>query len=98
MSAKYLIAAAVFGCVAAAAVARPSRVERKLVAIKAEVMSADYRADLPGLEALRIRSGRLSDDSRFGYLADYWSGFASWRMVLNGVSANMTADQAKAHL
>ena len=98
MSSKYLIGAVVFTCVASAATARQSRVERKLVAIKAEAMSADYRADLPKLADVRSRAARWSDDPNFGYLADYWSGFVSWRMVVNGVSAKMSADEAKAHL
>jgi hypothetical protein len=85
-------------CVASAAAARPSRVERKLVAIKAALMSADYRADLPKLASLRIGAAQLSEDPHFGYLADYWSGFASWRIVANGVSAKMSPDEAKAHL
>jgi hypothetical protein len=98
MSAKYLIAMIVFLLFASAAPARQSRLERKLVAIKAEAMSADYRADLPKLADVRARAARYSDDPRLGYLADYWSGFASWRIVVNGVSAKMSPDEAKAHL
>src|SRR6266508_129384 len=85
-------------CVASVAVARTSRVERKLVAIKADVMSADYRADLPKLASLRLRAAALSSDPNFGYLADYWSGFASWRTILNGTGTKMTRDEAKSHL
>ena len=98
MSSKYLIGIAVFSCVTSAAIARPSRVERKLVTIKAALMSADYRADLPELKSLRTRAAELSDDPNFGYLADYWSGFASWRLVINGVSAKMAPEEAKAQL
>ena len=87
-----------FLCFSLTADARPTRVERKLVAIKADLMSADYRADLPELTSARLRAVALSDDPNFGYLADYWSGFASWRSVINGVSAKMTPDEAKAHL
>ncbi len=87
-----------FLCFSLTAEARPSRVERKLVAIKADLMSADYRADLPALAAGRLRAAALSDDPSLGYLADYWSGFANWRTVGNGVSAKMTPDEAKAHL
>jgi hypothetical protein len=86
-----------FLCFSLTADARPSRVERKLIAIKADLMSADYRADLPALESGRLRASALSDDANFGYLADYWSGFASWRIVLNG-AAKMTPDEAKLHL
>ena len=87
-----------FLCFSLTADARPSRVERKLVAIKADLMSADYRADLPALAEGRLRAVALSDDPNLGYLADYWSGFASWRIVLNGAGGKLTPDEAKAHL
>ena len=96
MSSKYLIGVAVFTCVASAAAARQSRVERKLVAIKAEAMSADYRADLPKLEVLRSRAAELSSDPKLGYLANYWSGFASWRIVLNGPT--LAPAEMKSHI
>jgi hypothetical protein len=73
-------------------------VERELVEIKAATMSADYGADLPKLAALRMHAARFSDDPNLGYLADYWSGFASWRIVLNGANGKMSADEAQAHL
>jgi hypothetical protein len=96
MSSKYLIGFLVIACVAPAGEARQSRAERKLVAIKAALMSADYRADLKELAELRTQASEISNDSRFGYLADYWSGFASWRMVLNGAGTKLSADDAKA--
>lgn len=86
-----------FLCFSLTAEARPSRVERRLIAIKADLMSADYRADLPALAAGRLRAAALSDAPNLGYLADYWSGFASWRTVING-AAKMTPDEAKSHL
>jgi hypothetical protein len=98
MTTRRWIGLVVFFFFVSAAAARPSRVERKLVALKADVMTADYRADLPKLTALRDRAARLSGDPDLGYLADYWSGFASWRIVVNGASAKMTPDEAKAHL
>ncbi len=98
MSSKYLVGVVVFSCVASAAAARPSRVERELVKMKAAVMSADYQADLAKLTSLRDRAAQLSSDPKLGYLADYWSGFASWRIVVNGVSNKMTPDEAQAHL
>jgi tetratricopeptide (TPR) repeat protein len=61
-------------------------------------MSADYRGDLEELASLRTRAAKLSDDPDLGYLADYWSGFASWRIVANGASTKMSSDEAKAHL
>jgi hypothetical protein len=98
MTAKYWIGFFVFSCVTSAAAARPSRVERKLVEMKAAVMSADYQADLAKLVSLRDRASKFSNDPRLGYLADYWSGFASWRIVVNGVSNKMSPDEAQAHL
>jgi tetratricopeptide (TPR) repeat protein len=98
MAIRRLIAFVVFCCLVSAAEARASRVERKLVALKADLMTADYRADLPKLASLRSRAAQLSDDPHLGYLADYWSGFASWRIVVNGASAKMAPEEAKAHL
>ena len=93
-----LVQLILFLCCSLTADARPSRVERKLVSIKADVMTADYRGDLPALAAVRQRAVELSSDPDLGYLADYWAGFASWRTVINGVSAKMTPDVAKTHL
>ncbi len=98
MSSKYLISVLVFSCAALSAAARPSRAERKLVEIKAAVMSADYRGDIPNLTALRDRASQLSGDRRLGYLADYWSGFASWRIVVNNNDGKIPPPEAMAHL
>ena len=98
MAGRHWIGLVVFSCLAVVEAARPSRVERKLAALKAEVMTADYRADLPELASLRDRAARLSDDPKLGYLADYWSGFASWRIAVNGVSAKMSREEAMSHL
>jgi tetratricopeptide (TPR) repeat protein len=95
---KYFVIVIVISAAAWSAEGRQSRAERKLVELKASLMSADYRGDLAELAALRTRAAEISNDSRFGYLADYWSGFASWRIALNGVSAKMSADEAKGHL
>ena len=95
---KYFAIGIVISCVAWRAEGRQSRAERNLVALKAALMSADYRGDLAELAALRSRAMEISNDSRFGYLADYWSGFASWRIVVNGASAKMPADEVKDHL
>jgi hypothetical protein len=70
----------------------------KLVTLKAGIMSADYRADIPQLQTLRIEAKKLSGDSDLGYLADYWSGFASWRIVINGSSAKMAREDVKANI
>jgi len=95
---RHLLLAVLLFCVASTARARPSSAERKLVAVKADLMSADYRADLPGLESGRLRAEAVSGDSQLGYLADYWSGFASWRIVVNGAGTQMTPEEAKSHL
>lgn len=73
-------------------------VEHGLVAIKAEAMSADYRADINALISLRGRAAEFSKDPDLGYLADYWSGFASWRIVVNGTNDKMPREEAIAHL
>src|SRR6266852_3615224 len=49
--------------------------ESRLVAAKAGLMAADYRADLATLAALRTEIAPLMDDPTLGYLASYWSGF-----------------------
>ena len=95
---KYFAIVIVIGCAARSAEARQSPAERKLVELKAALMAADYRGDLAELAALRIRAAEVSNDSRFGYLADYWSGFASWRIVVNGAGSTVKADEAKATL
>jgi len=61
-------------------------------------MAADYRADLATLAALRTEIAPLMDDPTLGYLASYWSGFASWRIAINGASANMSQADLKANL
>lgn len=70
----------------------------KLVALKSAVMSADYRGDLAKLTELRTEASQLSNDRKLGYLADYWSGYASWRIVLNGMGTTVKADQAQAEV
>ena len=72
--------------------------EHGLIAIKAEAMTADYHGDLSALASLRGRAAELSNDPDFGYLADYWSGFASWRIVVNGAGPKMPREEAIAHL
>jgi hypothetical protein len=84
-----------FTVVVACATARPTS---ELASIKAAVMSADYRADFDALASLRTRAAKLSHDRDLGYLADYWSGFASWRIAMNGASAKMPSAEMQAHL
>jgi tetratricopeptide (TPR) repeat protein len=73
-------------------------VERRLVAAKPKLMSADYRADLDELARLRDEVVPLTDDPALGYLAHYWAGFASWRIAINGASRGMSTEDLKAHL
>ncbi len=74
-------------------------VRRMLVAAKADGMSADYRADLAGLAALRERLAAFRDDPELGYLAAYWSGYASWRIAMNGAASwRMGPDDLKWNL
>lgn len=98
MSWKSFLVLAFFSLFLSPAMARSSRAEHKLAGIKAALMAADYRGDLAALAALRLRARQFSSDPKLGYLADYWSGFASWRIVVNGSWANMPAGEAEAHL
>lgn len=72
--------------------------EQRLAAAKAEIMAADYRADLEGLKRLRAVVVLLADDPAWGYLAHYWAGFASWRLAINGASHGMSAADLRANL
>ncbi|HLJ75078.1 MAG TPA: hypothetical protein VKU62_10860, partial [Thermoanaerobaculia bacterium] len=58
----------------------------KLVTLKSAVMSADYRGDIARLTDLRSEAGQMSNDRKLGYLADYWSGYASWRIATNAAT------------
>ncbi|MFL6248087.1 MAG: hypothetical protein ACJ74H_18835 [Thermoanaerobaculia bacterium] len=60
---------------------------------KARVMSADYRGDLE--ELARVRDDLAGDQT---YLGRYWSGFASWRMAINGANQGMKPDEMMKHL
>src|SRR5262249_12635332 len=53
---------------------------------------------IDGLSRLRDQVARLGNDRDFGYLARYWSGFASWRIAINGANHEMRSDELKAHL
>jgi hypothetical protein len=75
-----------------------SAVRAKLVDAKVKVMAADYGADLTALASVRRQLEPLKDDPALGYLADYWSGYASWRIAINGANASMSQDDLRAHL
>lgn len=75
----------------AAATAAPGAAE--LAALKAEVMSADYRADFKQLERLRDDLRKWNDGADLAYLARYWSGFASWRIAMNGANHGMKTEE-----
>ena len=71
---------------------------QELAKLKAKVMSADYRADIDALSRLRDDLARLGNDRDLGYLAHYWSGFASWRIAINGANHDMKVEELKTHL
>jgi hypothetical protein len=71
---------------------------QKLTALKADTMSADYRADLAALARLRDDAAALAADPELGYLARYWSGYASWRIAINGANAAMSPQELRSHL
>jgi len=62
--------------------------------LKAQVMSADYRADVKELARLR---DELAESPK-NYLARYWSGFASWRIAMNGANHGMKSDELQTNL
>jgi hypothetical protein len=78
--------------------APPETAERRLTAVKAEMMTADYRADLARLASLRDAVAPLTADPSWGYLAHYWAGFASWRVAINGASKGMSQEDLRANL
>jgi len=65
-----------------------------LVKFKAQIMSADYRADLKELARLHEQLAQWPND----YLARYWSGFASWRIAINGANHGMKSDELQTNL
>ena len=69
-----------------------------LVSAKAAIMNADYRGDLAKLAAVRAELAPLRDDPEVGYLADYWSGYASHRIAINGANGGMSPADMKVHL
>jgi hypothetical protein len=72
--------------------------ESRLIAAKAEIMKADYGADLAALARLREEVLRLACDPQLGHLARYWAGFASWRTSINGASHGMSREDLRANL
>lgn len=78
--------------------ARKAETESRLLEAKAQVMAADYRADLAELARVRDLLVPLADDPQWGYLAHYWAGFASWRLAINGVNRGIAPVDVKAHL
>jgi hypothetical protein len=80
------------------AVPQRTAATQELTTFKAKIMSADYRADIDGLSRLRDEIAPLGNDPDLGYLAHYWSGFASWRMAINGANHDMKTEEQKANL
>lgn len=97
MSTRTLIAFLLIFFASSVVSAEPSA-KNSLITAKAGLMDADYRGDLARLASLRAEIKPLSDDPALGYLADYWTGYASWRLAINGANAQMTRDDLKANL
>jgi hypothetical protein len=89
-TAFFVVSALIFGSTLMAA--------DDLPALKAKVMRADYRADIAELTRLRDEIARRHYDADVVYLARYWSGFASWRIAINGANNGMKGDQLKTSL
>jgi len=71
---------------------------RELAKLKAKVMAADYQANLEELARLREELSQWRKDSEAGYLAYYWSGFASWRIAINGANHQMKEEDLTTNL
>lgn len=69
-----------------------------LAKLKASVMAADYKGDLTELARLRDELAKWPKDRPDAYLARYWSGFASWRMAINGANQKMTSEELTKNL
>ncbi len=97
MSTRTLIAFLLIFFATSVVAAEPST-KNRLIKAKADVMDADYRGDLSRLASLREEIKPLSGDPALGYLADYWTGFAGWRLAINGANAQMSHDDLVANL
>ena len=92
-----LLLAAALGC--GGAPARPTdTTAATLATTKAQIMAADYGADVAALARLRDAVAPLGAHPEHGYLAHYWAGFASWRIAINGASNGMKGDDLRANL
>lgn len=70
----------------------------RLSELEEKIVAADYAADLDALPRLADEAAVLATDPEWGWLARYWSGFASWRAALNGASRGMSQDAMRGHL
>lgn len=95
---KVIGALCVISIVCACAHGTESAQEAQLVSAKAAIMRADYRGDLAGLARSRDDLATLADAPGLGYLARYWSGYAAWRIALNGGGRAMKVEELKANL
>jgi len=71
---------------------------QELVRMKAAIMTADYRADIEALSRLRDELAPWPKERELAYLARYWTGFASWRIAMNGANLGMKSGEQAAHL
>ncbi|MBV8519385.1 MAG: hypothetical protein JO197_18480 [Acidobacteria bacterium] len=83
---------------AATASSNAAAVRARLMTVKERAMRADYRADIAGLLRLRRELAPLVDDPELGYLAHYWSGYASWRAAINGANHHMSVRDLQTRL
>jgi hypothetical protein len=89
---------ALASCSTPAAAPATSPAARELAALKAKIMTADYRADLDGLAKLRDEAARYESDAELGHVAYYWAGFAGWRLAMNGGNVGMANAELEQHL
>ena len=79
-------------------VAAETPAAQELTKAKAAVMAADYRANLDELARLHDELAKWPQEREMAYLAHYWSGFASWRIAINGANHKMKPEDLAKNL
>lgn len=83
------------------AIQRPPAAEsvvKHLAGAKAQIMKADYEADLGTLAAAQAEVEQLVEDPGLGAVAHYWAGFAGWRYAMNAVNRQTETERVESLL
>lgn len=70
----------------------------RLLALAAEIRTADYAGDLPRLAALAGEVSAIRWPAELASPAAYWQGFAHWRRAINGFNETPLPDHLDADL